>query len=130
MLTAHKELAAVPVSVGAARGFVSAVLDAWDQSQLHGDAEVVVSELVTNAIQHGVGAVRVTLELRDRSVRLGVADDSRRPPLRRPAGADGGYGLALVQRLSTHFRTETIPDDGKIVWCECRRPAAQDADSD
>jgi len=90
------------------------------------DALLVLSELVTNSVQHAdapAGAsVLVTAELTDRVLRLEVADagHDRRFTRRRPdLQAGGGFGLQLVERLS--LRWGVAETDGTVVWCELAR---------
>ena len=90
------------------------------------DIELVVSELVTNAMLHGVGQIRLRLEVGDGRVSVGVLDGGAAP--NRPAGpvadadtgqgAEGGRGLALVALLSSEWGIR--PDDrgGKEVWAD------------
>jgi hypothetical protein len=47
-----------------------------------------------------------------------VHDDSSNPPVRRAAGETGGWGLGLLDELSTHWGVDQQSDDGKIVWFE------------
>ena len=90
------------------------------------DALLVLSELVTNSVQHAdapAGAsLLVTAELTDRVLRLEVADagHDRRFTRRRPdLQAGGGFGLQLVERLS--LRWGVAEADGTLVWCELAR---------
>src|SRR3954454_5407609 len=64
--------------------------------------KLVASELVTNAVAHGDGAITVRLELLDDVVRIEVIDkgDRSAPAIRRTADEGGGYGLRLVEALS------------------------------
>jgi LytS/YehU family sensor histidine kinase len=84
-------------------------------------AELVVSELVTNAIRHASTRDRIRLEIGlrlDRSVYVAVTDSSRRLPVLRwvdPQKAAGGWGLHLVARLSRRWGTDTLAA-GKRVW--------------
>jgi serine phosphatase RsbU (regulator of sigma subunit)/anti-sigma regulatory factor (Ser/Thr protein kinase) len=86
---------------------------------LVGDAELVVAELVTNAILHGEPPVVVRLEPRESGVRVEVRDHGPRPPVRmRDAGeAMTGRGLALVAALSSTWGVEQL-DGAKVVWAE------------
>jgi anti-sigma regulatory factor (Ser/Thr protein kinase) len=87
-------------------------------------ARLLVSELVTNSIIHGVaqgdGWIDVIIERRPRCVRIEVVDSasSGRRPVLRPVDqtSTSGWGLQLVDRLATVWGVET--GTGTRVWCE------------
>jgi len=60
----------------------------------------VVSELVTNAVRHGGGAVAFTVEAHDERVMLCVADGSSVVPHRREPDGSGGRGVAVIEALA------------------------------
>jgi anti-sigma regulatory factor (Ser/Thr protein kinase) len=80
-------------------------------------ALLLTSELVTNAVRHGAGPVRLRLAWDDRGVRVEVADSSLERPILRPIDreAPNGRGLLLVDAMSSGWGVETA-DDGKTVW--------------
>jgi anti-sigma regulatory factor (Ser/Thr protein kinase) len=81
------------------------------------DVELIVSELVTNAIEHNHGAsVSMSLRLAKGTVRIEVSDGSPcRPQKRRPTDDDeGGRGLLLVAGLADDWG---VSDDGTTTWC-------------
>ncbi|MGW2961367.1 ATP-binding protein [Streptomyces sp. NPDC001220] len=92
------------------------------------DAQLVVSELVTNAVRHAPGPVGLALEVSPDAalLRITVSDTSPRPPvLRAPdAGRVGGHGLYLVTRLCGRLHT-VARDTGKqvVAHLRLRRPA-------
>lgn len=95
-------------------------------------AELLVTELVTNAVLHARTTVEVTVEPRGPMVRVGVADSSPRPPRRRKHSVDSGTGrgLVLVERMSDSWGVEPR-SGGKVVWFElCREPAETTVDLD
>ncbi|MBO2452676.1 SpoIIE family protein phosphatase [Actinomadura barringtoniae] len=113
-------------AVRRARGLVRHRLQEWKLEELSDSAELLVSELVTNAIQHAGG--RVTLRLiRDDHLVCEVFDGSDgRPRIRRAEGgvddfAEAGRGLHVVGRLSRRWGVRRTPT-GKAVWCELARP--------
>ncbi|MFF5968305.1 ATP-binding protein [Streptomyces collinus] len=114
-----------PNSVSQAREFVHAALVDWKLSDLADAAEVVTSELATNAVQHArCGAYRVTLRrLGDDCVRVAVIDRSRAKPEMAKADDDmeHGRGLALVAAMSARWGTEPL-DWGKRVWADLTVP--------
>ncbi|MEU2901103.1 DUF6415 family natural product biosynthesis protein [Streptomyces sp. NPDC007056] len=85
------------------------------------DAELIVSELVTNAIQHGAGGqVTFTMTVRDGFLRLAVHCETTGRPVVHHAGDDAehGRGLFLVNCLaSAHGGTWGTSDDGTTTWC-------------
>ncbi|MBV1853165.1 ATP-binding protein [Catellatospora tritici] len=102
-----------------ARHFVRTQLSAWALPDPGGDVLILTSELVGNAVQHGGGAVAIRLVRTDAGVRIEVTDRDPRPPVPRPAGIDGGFGLGLIQRLSADWGV--VPGrTGKVVWLEYR----------
>lgn len=82
-------------------------------------AELVVTELVTNALLHGEGVRDVRVRPIAGGVRLEVADAVRRAPFLAPSSTEAmtGRGLALVARLAHRWGSE--PDEGgKVTWAE------------
>ncbi|MFD7700947.1 ATP-binding protein [Streptomyces caelestis] len=90
------------------------------------DAELIVSELVTNAIQHGDGTrVTFTMTVRDGFLRLTVHNETLGRPVVRDAAdtAERGRGLFLVDCLAAaHGGTWGTSDDGATTWCRLALP--------
>lgn len=103
----------------AARRFVHAHLLAWGCASAVDDAELVVSELVTNAVVHARSHPHLVLALDDRGVRIEVLDDSRRVPVLRQLDdhAESGRGMYLVDAFSAAWGVE-VAERGKRVWVE------------
>jgi anti-sigma regulatory factor (Ser/Thr protein kinase) len=81
-----------------------------------GDLELLVSEIVSNAVLYGIGDVMVVLCHEDGHVRVEVSDGSRALPRHQPStGAHGGYGLRLLDRLAESWGVD-ISAGGKTVW--------------
>ncbi|WP_208117169.1 SpoIIE family protein phosphatase [Streptomyces sp. NBC_00582] len=115
------ELPADPARVGEVRAGALRQLADWGLDEAAFAAELILSELVTNAIRHGTGPVRVRLlHDRSRSLICEVSDRSNTAPhLRRAASTDeGGRGLFLVAQLSRTWGTRYLPE-GKVIWAEC-----------
>jgi anti-sigma regulatory factor (Ser/Thr protein kinase) len=112
------DLDADPAAVAGARSSVARQLSAWGLEELDFTAELVVSELVTNAIRYGRPPIRLRL-IRDRALLCEVSDDSSTTPhLRRARDFDeGGRGLLLVAQLAEHWGTRHARH-GKTVWAE------------
>ncbi|MEW2292900.1 ATP-binding protein [Streptomyces sp. NPDC006743] len=94
------------------------------------DAQLVVSELITNAVRHAPGPCGLRLEAQPESgvVRISVWDTSPLPPRPRPRDGRrvGGHGLEIVGALSGSL-TVTDRDTGKEITAQLRlptRPAA------
>lgn len=104
-------------SVAEARRFVRAMLAVWPFTGNHDDVELVVSELVGNALRHGRGRPVLRLSGMVDRLRVEVLDESPALPVPRRCGADGGWGLHLVERLTTAWGVSPFAG-GKAVWCE------------
>jgi anti-sigma regulatory factor (Ser/Thr protein kinase) len=79
---------------------------------------VLVSELVTNALQHGQGAPFVCVEHGRRRVRIEVADDGPTLETLDPRPDRNGTGLMLLERIAHRWGIESHREDGKKVWFE------------
>jgi anti-sigma regulatory factor (Ser/Thr protein kinase) len=88
------------------------------------DAELVVTELVANAVRHARTPVTVRLVLDDVLLRVEVCDGSTRPARMRVAcpTEEGGRGLLLVDALSDAWGVEA-DRTGKRVWAQFARDA-------
>lgn len=122
---ATAELPATPQGPAAARHAVSALLSGWQLDPLIEDAQLVVSELVTNAVLHAPGAHNVDLELlahADR-LRITVSDPSTSPPVLAPLQPNGahGKGMHIISALAARWGIEDHPY-GKRVWAELTLP--------
>lgn len=109
--------------IPAARRFLARQCDAWACEIPLAEAEVVISELVTNAVVHASTAVEVRLVLVDGMLRIEVADHGGGlPDVRAPSPGDAhGRGLVLVNGLSSAWGVEPLAD-GKCVWAELSVP--------
>ncbi|MEW2521150.1 ATP-binding SpoIIE family protein phosphatase [Actinacidiphila alni] len=114
------EFPARPESVPAARAAVSARLAAWDLTAHTFATELVVSELLTNAVTHARGPVGLRL-IRDGALICEVSDGSDTAPHIRRAGPldEGGRGLFLVAEVADRWGTR-YSRDGKTIWVEQR----------
>ncbi|WP_033319921.1 SpoIIE family protein phosphatase [Streptomyces yerevanensis] len=111
-----------PRSVGRARELARGQLISWDLEPLVDTAELLVSELVTNALRYGEGEIRLRLLL-DRTMVCEVWDAGLVQPRRRRARDtdEGGRGLQLVGLLSAAWGSRRTPR-GKTVWFELPLP--------
>lgn len=120
-------IATLPLSgglnlAGEARRFTRRTLEAWGLSTLCDYAELLVSELVTNALLHAVAPRQLRL-FRDRSLTVEVADSDAHTPRMRSLAEDdeGGRGMHLVNELAHRWGSRTTRH-GKVVWFELELP--------
>ncbi|MGW1141260.1 SpoIIE family protein phosphatase [Streptomyces zhihengii] len=115
---ARWEVPADPAAVREVRAAVSRRLAEWDLQEAVFTAELILSELVTNAIRYAAGPIRVRL-IRDRVLICEVSDQSSTSPhLRQAAGTDeGGRGLFLVAQFAERWGTR-YTGNGKVIWAE------------
>ncbi|MEU6364469.1 SpoIIE family protein phosphatase [Streptomyces sp. NPDC046931] len=119
-----------PRSVGRAREYARGQLLAWDLEPLVDTTELLVSELVTNALRYGEGEIRLRLLL-DRTLVCEVWDAGLVQPRRRRARDtdEGGRGLQLVGLLSAAWGSRRTPR-GKTVWFELPLPDGENGIAD
>ena len=109
-----------PSSIRAARRFViEALVSTGTPAEAVGRAELVVSELATNALTHAEGAFTVSVDQSGRKVRVEVADAGQGLPRVRRATPDSidGRGLIIVSALCAQWGVDRDPGH-KTVWCE------------
>ena len=113
---------AAPSAPHDVRVFVRSVLDAWGERDLDGEAEIVASELASNAVRHACTPFRVSMMRRAAAIRIAVRDGSFDPPEHHTwdHSASGGRGVRLVAALSRAWGTDAEVD-GKTVWAELAR---------
>jgi hypothetical protein len=110
-----------------AREFTRSTLGGWGMAAEVDVAELVVCELVTNALRHGLLSARwmpeehpivLTLLRRDRYLMCAVTDpEPGGPVLMEPlAGAESGRGLQVVESCSVAWGWQPIDGAGKVVW--------------
>ncbi|MFJ7074996.1 SpoIIE family protein phosphatase [Streptomyces sp. NPDC098781] len=119
-----------PRSVGRAREYARGQLLSWDMEPLVDTTELLVSELVTNALRYGEGEIRLRLLL-DRTLVCEVWDSGLVQPRRRRARDtdEGGRGLQLVGLLSAAWGSRRTPR-GKTVWFELPLPDGENGLTD
>ena len=118
LTTTRIALSPDPRSARAAREFVGQALngDGGEQGEI---AQLLVSELVTNALLHARTTITLVVQVIDSGVRVGVADGSHRGPRQRDYSdeATTGRGLTLVEALASSWGTEPSTG-GKTIWFE------------
>jgi anti-sigma regulatory factor (Ser/Thr protein kinase) len=116
----------------AARDFTGQLLCRWGLLALSEDAAIIVSELVTNALRHGLrdlsgAAAQVELIwwLRAGEVTCMVTDPGTEPPVMAPADplAEAGHGLHVVEALSDTWGWTRLEGCRKAVWATLPVPA-------
>jgi len=126
-----RPLSPVPEEARNARIFVRELLTCWGLSYLSDDAELIIAELVGNAVRHGLrtapsavsrgagaAAIRLCLLRQIGEVMLAVTDPSDEAPAPRAAtsGGESGRGLQIVGALSYVWGWSPIEGSGKAVW--------------
>jgi anti-sigma regulatory factor (Ser/Thr protein kinase) len=123
--TALWQVESDPAAVSGVRACVSGLLYDWGLEEEAFTLELILSELVTNAIRFATGPITVRV-IRARSLICEVSDGSSvSPHLRRAAGMEeGGRGLFLVARFADRRGTRYTPG-GKVIRTEQQLPARQ-----
>jgi len=123
-LQTHLELAALPTAVPCARGHVRSVALEWGLADLADTAELVASEIVTNAIKgsaklntSATPVVRLWITSDGVWLVIHVWDASDEMPVRQEAGPgdDSGRGLMIIDALSKDWGASR-EERGKVVW--------------
>ena len=132
-----RTLSARPEEARAARRFVRELLICWGLEALADDAEMIVDELVVNAVVHGTRAgltrggpggemtvLRLCVLRRVGEVMLAVVDPGNETPMPRQPdwGGETGRGLQIVGALSHVWGWSPIGGHGKAVWAVLRDP--------
>ncbi|MCX5269394.1 ATP-binding protein [Streptomyces sp. NBC_00199] len=114
---------AVTASIAAARHWARDCLEGFGgplrRHAVIQTAELLVSELMTNAIRHGAGPPLIRLTWTSQLLRIAVSDDSNRWPCMRATRntEPGGFGMQLLERLALRWGV-TPEHPGKTVWAE------------
>ncbi|MFI9630328.1 SpoIIE family protein phosphatase [Streptomyces sp. NPDC052042] len=113
-----------PAAVADVRARTARVLRSWGLEELQMTTELIVSELVTNALRHATGPIRLRL-LRQAVLICEVSDTSSTSPRLRHARTtdEGGRGLFLVAQLTRRWGTRYTAE-GKVIWTEQELPGA------
>jgi anti-sigma regulatory factor (Ser/Thr protein kinase) len=135
-------LGALPSAVACARLHARNVMHEWNLPSVADSVELVVSELVTNAVrastsldgrpkydaETGLPRVGLRLSSDQAHVLIEVRDQDLRIPVTKPAGPadESGRGLMLIEALCERWGCDTSPGwDGKVVWAEVQVPDRQ-----
>lgn len=121
-LSARFDLPLGPEAARAARHATRTVLHSWGYCHRAwlDHAEIVVSELVSNAVKHGGGCLSLDLQAHEEHVTVAAADGSAVVPRRRDEpDSDGGRGVLIIEALSTRWGVHDH-QGGKRVWIQLR----------
>ncbi|MFD7637344.1 SpoIIE family protein phosphatase, partial [Streptomyces sp. NPDC059873] len=120
---AEWEVPSHPSEVSRLRAAVARQLAEWGLAEVAYSTELILSELITNAIRYALGPVKVRL-LRDRTLICEVSDSSSTSPHLRYAKAtdEGGRGLFLVAQFTERWGTRYTAE-GKVIWAEQALPS-------
>jgi DNA-binding NarL/FixJ family response regulator len=115
-----------PTSPRRARRFLRNHCVRWGCEAVLDQAELVVSELVTNAVSHGHSGCELRIGLTEDTLRIAVTDrGDGTPDVLATTGRDEhGRGLVLVSAVAAAWGVDTTPGDGKVVWAHLALPAA------
>ena len=109
-------------SASRARSLIHRPLRRWNLTELIPTAELLVSELVTNAVRYAQGKIGLRLVLEGGLVCEVLDDSAALPRLRHPDDEDErGRGLQVVSQLSQRWGARRTAS-GKVVWCELALP--------
>lgn len=127
-----RTLSPLPEEVRSARKFARELLTCWQLAELSDDAEMIIGELVANAVRHGMrvtplrnaAALRLCMLRRIGEVMLAVVDPSNEAPKPRQPDwvGESGRGLQIVGALSAVWGWSPIDGRGKAVWAVLRNP--------
>ncbi|GAA2231125.1 PAS domain S-box protein [Streptomyces indiaensis] len=117
LATATTDLPAHASSVGDGRSFLTKTLIAWNCAHLADDARLMVSEVLTNAVQHAQGPLGLHLRRTATELTVEISDHSPHLPQPRLAAPDdeSGRGLLLVDALAHSWGVRPT-DHGKTTW--------------
>ncbi|MCU1379488.1 MAG: response regulator receiver [Acidimicrobiales bacterium] len=125
----QKTLAPDVGSSAAARRFMEETLRRWSCGEVLDVVNLLVSELVTNAVVHGGSEADVSVILTPSALRVEVGDRDEFIPAPKAGDDDwatSGRGLALVELMAQAWGTEQVKG-GKVIWFEVARPDGEGA---
>jgi histidine kinase-like protein/STAS domain-containing protein len=111
-----QRMPAGPLAVATARTLVRDACERWGHPGTADTAELVTSELASNAVRHAGGSIEITVSLRRRLLHIAVRDRSTQPPR---LGHNDGRGLMLVDAMTVGWGCTEV-EDGKVVWATLR----------
>jgi DNA-binding NarL/FixJ family response regulator len=123
--TAETTLLRDPTSPRRSRRMAQAALDGWCDPAVLADVELLITELVTNGVQHAASDVDVRIAVGATTVRVEIGDRSPVEPVARVTKPNepGGRGMHIVEQVASRWGVE-IRRTGKCVWFEVPRAPA------
>lgn len=119
MTMVRQELPRSPASASAARQLVTTHTTTLGPQQRE-DAALLVSELVSNAVLHGIGAISLRIDVEPNGVRVEIADQGNVAVAPNPTpGAHGGWGLRIVEKLADDWG---VLEGSTRVWFRLNQP--------
>jgi anti-sigma regulatory factor (Ser/Thr protein kinase) len=121
--TLQQQVVEIPANVTAparARRLCERACRAWSMEGLIAECDLLVSELVTNAVVHGSGPIVLEIGRRDRGVSVSVTDGACTGPVAAQNvldDAEGGRGLAIVATVAARWGSHR-DEQGTRVWFE------------
>ena len=114
------QLPALASSASKARRAARSALTEWHLSTLDDTVSLLVTELVSNGVRHARTQLELILSLDGPCLRIALQDGDSHPPVARERHqfTVGGFGLALIESLSTGWGTDIDDGVGKTVWFE------------
>jgi anti-sigma regulatory factor (Ser/Thr protein kinase) len=122
MRTAETTLLRDPASPRRSRQLAQAALEGWCDPAVLSDIELLITELVTNGVQHAASDVDVRIAVGATTVRVEIGDRSPIEPVARITRTNepGGRGMHIVQQVASRWGVE-LRRTGKCVWFEVPR---------
>jgi anti-sigma regulatory factor (Ser/Thr protein kinase) len=116
-------------ATAARRVAIAALRRAGHERRLLDDAQLVITELATNAVRHARTPFSLSIRMTRSAVRIRVRDRSHAVPALRgdPGVSSSGRGMRIVSALASRWGVDHVPD-GKVVWAElAARPSRSSA---
>lgn len=131
ILSRQLDLPAQRDSATRARRWLRDLLDEAGRTRWIDDAELALSEVVTNALLHAHTPVQVAVQVSDAAIRVEVVDHSPTLPVRREHASEAttGRGLELVAAVTSAHGVDPIDGNGKAVWFVVGDAVASDVTS-
>ncbi len=121
----RETLPAATVAAPLARRVVDQACRAWALPDLSDPAQLIVTELVANAVRHAGTLMTLTVSVHGRHLQISVIDHDPRPPQPNSANPvdEHGRGLQMIEALGSDWGTVAVRD-GKVVWARVAVPSA------